>query len=302
MRPEGTAPAFRDQRGMALIAVLGFLVVMSLLAVSVVGAARGSMSAATRHLARVQAQAAVDSAVSIAVQQLVAARGLRPAILDAPQEIEFAGFKITVTARPESAKVDLNFADVVLLMGMFGAAGADADQASALASAVMDWRDGDDLLHVNGAEQKEYETAGLDYGPANRLFETVGELRYVLGVSDAVFSCLKPDVTVHAQRPGVDLEHASPLVRRAAGVSGDEPSKQTAPQSVVSGQAIAAGEVFEIVARLKDRARKLRRSAKVVVRITGNPREPTWTLSSEPADDGTDAAKRGCPSAVASAD
>jgi general secretion pathway protein K len=284
-----------------LIAVLGFLTVMSLLTISVIGAARSSMSAATRHLARVQAQAAVDSAVLVAVQQLVAARGVRPAIFDGPQEIATGKFKVTVSARPESAKIDLNFADEGLLMGMFREAGVDADRAGVFASAVEDWRDADDLLHLNGAELREYEAAGLKYGPSNKLFENVGELRYVLGVTETVFNCLRPDVTVFAQRSGVDLENASPLVRRAAGAASDDPAKPaTAPQSVVSGQSISAGEVFEVVARLVEASRRISRAQRVVVRITGNPREPYWILSSEPADQALDSAQRSCPSPVAS--
>lgn len=289
------------QRGVALIAVMGFLTVMSLLAISVIGAARSTMSAATRHLTRVQAQAAVDSAVLVAVQQLVAARGVRPAIFDAPQEVAAGTFKVTVSARPESAKVDLNFADAGLLIGMFREAGVDADRAGALASAVEDWRDADDLLHLNGAERREYEAAGLTYGPSNKLFENAGELHYVLGVTDTVFNCLRPEVTVFAQRSGVDLENASPLVRRAAGAGADDAAKPaSAPQSVVSGQSISAGEVFEIVARLVEPSRRIRRAQRVVVRVTGNPREPYWILSSEPADSALDSAQRSCPSQVAS--
>lgn len=290
----------RDERGVALIAVLGFLAVMSLIAIGVVGAARTSIKGATRHLLRVQAQAAVDSGVDHAIAQLVAARGLRPAILFAPQDVDIGGFKVVVSVRPESAKIDLNFADATLLTGLFRAAGADADKAGALASAVEDWRDADDFLHVNGAELRDYEAAGLSYSPANKLFESTDELGFVLGVTESIFACVKPDVTVFSQRAGVDLDSASALVRRAAGVNADEPAAGSAPQSVISGQAISAGEVFEIVARLDDSARKVRRAVRVVVRITGNPREPYWVLSSEPAYPAEDGAKRSCPSATAS--
>jgi general secretion pathway protein K len=288
------------QRGIALIAVLGFLTVMSLLTISVVGASRTSINGATRHLARVQAEAAVESGVNLAVVQLIAARILAPPVLSAPQQFAIGGYDVVVAARPESSKIDLNFADLPLLMGMFRAAGADPDQASALASAVLDWRDADDLLHVNGAEAREYEAAGLRYSPSNRLFESVAELRLVLGVTNAIFNCLRPDLTVHAQRADVDLASASPLVRRAAGVNPDEPKSPPPAQSVISGQAVGAGEIFEITARIDDLSRRVRRAERVVVRITGNQREPYWTLSAEPAFPAIDAAARACPKQTAS--
>jgi type II secretory pathway component PulK len=272
-----------NERGIALIAVLGFLTVMSLLVLSVTGAARTSLNASARHLARLQAQAVVDSGIELAVNQLIDGQQLAPPVLAGPQELEIGGYKVVVTARPESAKIDLNFADVALLIGMFRAAGAGDDESSALASAVLDWRDGDDLLHVNGAEEKEYAAAGLKYGPANKLFESVDELRFVLGVTPALFACLQGEVTVLAQRASVDIDHASALVRQAAGVSADNPTGSASTFSVISGQSVGAGEVYEITARVDDRKRGIRRSERVAVRVTGNRQDPFWTLAAGPA-------------------
>ncbi len=273
----------RHERGIALVAVLGFLTVMSLLVLSVTSAVRTSLNASARHLARLQAQAAVDSGIELAVNQLIDGQQLAPPVLATPQELEIGGYKVVVTARPESAKIDLNFADVALLMGMFRAAGAGDDAASALASAVLDWRDGDDLLHLNGAEKKEYAAAGLKYGPADKPFESVDELRLVLGVTPALFACLRSEVTVLAQRASVDVDHASPLVRTAAGVSPDNPKGSASTFSVISGQAVGAGEVYEITARLDDRRRGIRRSERVAVRITGSREDPFWTMAAGPA-------------------
>lgn len=285
-----------DERGIALVAVLGALAALSLLAISVTGAARTSIDGAARQLARLQADNAVDSATNLAIVQLMAAQAAPPPVLATPQTFKIGGYDVVVNARSESGKVDLNYADVALLMGMFREAGAEPDQASALASAVLDWRDVDDLLHVNGAEQKEYEQAGLAHGPANRPFESVDELRFVLGVSPAIFACLRPDLTVFAQRAEVDLTTASPLVAKAMGVGDDEGTPaRAAAQSVVSGQAVSAGEVFELVAEIDGKG--IRRAQRLVVRMTGNRREPYWVLSSEPRKPMIDAAKRHCPTA-----
>lgn len=268
----------RRERGIALIAVLGFLTVMSVIVISIVSASRSTLTASARHLARVQAQAAADSGIDLALTQLMAAQALAPPVLAAPQKLDIGGFIVSVTARPESAKIDLNFGDVSLLTGLFRAAGADDERAAALAAAVEDWRDIDDLLHVNGAEEKEYAAAGLNYGPANKLFESVNELRLVLGMDERLFACVRGEVTVLAQRASVDLDHASPLVRKAAGVNAENPAGTQSGQSVISGQAVTPGEVYEVTATAVNAKLNVRRTARTVVRITGNPREPYWVM------------------------
>lgn len=294
VRISRVSAALRSERGIALVVVLGFLAVMSLIAIGVVGASRTTVVNASRNLVRVQAQAAVESAVNHAIAELVAARTLVPDIVSAPRQISAGGFTVTVSARPEHTKVDLNYADANLLGILFRAGGADPDTAQALAAAVEDWRDGDDLVHLKGAERREYEDAGLGYGPPNAFFASVDELRLVRGVTGPLFDCLKPQVTIFSQRQGIDIDNAAPMIRQAAGVDGLSNVGATS-RSVISDQAIAAGDVFEITARLDDTKRKVRRAERVIVRITGNPRDPYWIMSTEAAYPIEEAAQRACP-------
>ncbi len=278
------------ERGFALIVVLGFLAVMSLIVIGVVGAARNAANSASRELVRAQAQAAVESGIDHAIGEILNARGFAPSLFTKPQVIEIGGFRVTVSARAEHAKVDINFADANLLAILFQAGGADAGRAQALASAVEDWRDGDDLVRVNGAERREYEEAGRSYGPANRFFASPDELRLVLGVSASLYDCVRPEVTILAQRQGVDIDAASPAIRRVAGVdiSAVVPAEKT----------IVVGDVYEVTARLNDASRGVRRAERASVRITGNPADPYWILSIEPAQPLEDAALRSCPKIV----
>jgi hypothetical protein len=50
-----------------------------------------------------------------------------------------------------------------------------------LAARIVDWRDVDDAAGLHGAERAEYRQAGRSSGPRNGPFETVAELRQVLG-------------------------------------------------------------------------------------------------------------------------
>ncbi|MCE9522291.1 MAG: hypothetical protein K8S25_07660, partial [Alphaproteobacteria bacterium] len=89
---------------------------------------------------------------------------------------------------------------------------------------------------------------------------------------------------------------ASSLIRRAAGIDTPPGTSASGAASVISEQVIAPGEVFEITARLEDKARGVKRSERAVIRITGNPSDPFWVLAIEPAHPLEDAARRNCPS------
>jgi general secretion pathway protein K len=296
MRKGTTDKTSRGERGVALIAVLGFLAAMSLITIGVVSAARTTIANASRHLDRAQAQAAIESGIEYAASQLATARGTAPTLLSSPETLKIGGIRVQISVRPERAKVDPNYADANLLAALFRAGGASFDQAQALASAVEDWRDGDELVHLNGAERRQYEAAGLAYGPANKYFTSVDELRLVFGVTGEIFGCIRPQLTILTQSPGIDVESAAPMIRRELGLQDEAGAKGLAGPTIVGGQLITPGEVFEITARLEDPAKQIRRSERVAVRITGNPADAYWSLNIEPALPLEAAARRDCPS------
>ena len=66
----------------------------------------------------------------------------------------------------------------------------------AVADAVVDWLDSDENPRVGGAESAYYLGLPNPYRAKNDLFDTIGELRLVRGVTDEVFEKLRPFVTV----------------------------------------------------------------------------------------------------------
>lgn len=266
---------------MALVVVLAFLAALSLIVIGVVTTSRSTVQSATRHLARAQAQLAIEGAVEYAANALASARGTLPALMAAPEVIEVSGWRIRISVRPERGKVDVNHADQVLLATLFRSAGAPDETAQALAAAVEDWRDGDDLVHLNGAEQRQYEAAGLPWVPSNRFFDSVGELKLVLGMSPGIYDCVRTELTILTQAPGVVIEHASPALQRALGVEPSTRETSSEPMPITSNQLITPGDVYEITAELEDRSRNVRRGERVSVRVTGNPDDPYWILAVE---------------------
>ena len=281
---------------MALIVVLGFLAAMSLIVIGVVSTSRSTVQAASRHLVRAQAQMAIEGAVDYAANVLVAARGTTPAIMIAPEVIEVSGWRIRISVRSERGKVDVNYADQLLLATLFRSAGASADAAQAMAAAVEDWRDGDDLVHLNGAEKRQYEAAGLPWGPSNRFFDSVGQLKLVLGMSPRIYDCIRTELTVLTQAPGVVVEQASPALQKSLGVEVPDASQPGEPAPIVSNQIISPGDVFEVTAELEDKGRNIRRGERVSIRVTGNPEDPFWVLGIEPLYPLRENAQLACPS------
>jgi len=88
-------------------------------------------------------------------------------------EINSADAKVRIRMLSESGKIDINQADQTLLQGLMSYAPVDEEQQTKLVNAILDWRDKDDLVHLNGAEKKEYQKAGLNYQPRNGPFQAV---------------------------------------------------------------------------------------------------------------------------------
>jgi general secretion pathway protein K len=124
-------------------------------------------------------------------------------------QIDYVDSKVRIRLLSETGKVDLNSADQALLQGLMAYAPVDAQLQTRLVNAILDWRDADDLVRIEGAEKKEYKEAGLSYQPRNKPFQSIEELQLVLGVDEKVFKWLESLVTVYSGQPKVDLTQAA---------------------------------------------------------------------------------------------
>jgi general secretion pathway protein K len=122
---------------------------------------------------------------------------------------EFNGAKLRLQIRSEAGKIDLNYADEKSLQGMMRQTDLDEEKQQALVSAILDWRDGDDLTRMEGAEANQYQAANLAYQPRNKPFQTLEELRLVFGITADLYQQLSPMLTVYSKTKKVDLKNAS---------------------------------------------------------------------------------------------
>lgn len=209
-----------SSRGAALLLVLWLLVLLTGL-VSVFALISRTEGLQGRFLGRsTAARLGAEAGIEVAALHL---HGDDPANRWVPDgranEFRFEGQRVQVRVLDESAKVDLNASAPDLLIGLFIAVGVDQERARQLSGALQDWRDGDDLLNVEGgAEDPQYAAAGLPYGAKDRPFETVSELRQVLGFDQALYEKLLPHVTVYSGQAQPGSTFASETVLKALGI------------------------------------------------------------------------------------
>ncbi|RBK02507.1 general secretion pathway protein GspK, partial [Xanthomonas oryzae pv. oryzae] len=136
-------------------------------------------------------------------------------------QMDDASVEIRIT--DESGKVDLNMAEPGLLAGLVRAVGGDQSSATRIAGAIVDWRDTDSLSQPGGgAEDRDYADAGLPYGAKDSPFETLGELRLVLGIDGELYRKLLPNVTLYSGRSRPEARFAPAPVLTAMGLDAQQ--------------------------------------------------------------------------------
>ena len=189
------------QSGVALIIVLWVLALVTITAGTFSALARTEHWQARYALDSARARAAAEAGLHRAVYELRNPDEASRWIGDG-RVYSFAlrDMQVDVAITDERGKIDINVVDANTLLNLFIGQGLDEQMAGNLASAVMDWRDEDDLLTPGGAEAAEYEAAGLGYTPSNGPFVSVAEFQQVLGVSYELFQKLRPALTVYSRR------------------------------------------------------------------------------------------------------
>ncbi len=199
------------QSGVALLMVLGLVIFLSLIALSFSDTQRLSSQMTSNALTTARLQAAADGGVHRMVFELV-----RPRSADAqialnqwkstgiPYELTENGIQITVSAKSEAAKIDLNFAAEALLKNLFVSVGVAETDADSIVAAAKDWTDADNLKRPNGAEADDYRAAGRKTVPTNDFFIAIEELQNVMGVTPQIFLSVAPYLTVQSRTAGID--------------------------------------------------------------------------------------------------
>ncbi len=205
------------QSGIALIIVLWILTLLMLIASSFIHAMRTEINIVGNSVARAKLEAAANAGVQRAILEMAKPPQMpdRWNAAGVPQDWSFNGQAMRISILDESGKIDINVGNEALMRGLFRSQGATEDEAVALMEAILDWRDPDSLKRPRGAEEAEYLAVGLTYKPANAVFQSIEELRRVLGMTAALYQRIAPLITIYSRQGGINSQIASRDVLRA---------------------------------------------------------------------------------------
>jgi general secretion pathway protein K len=198
-------------RGSMLVLVLFLAGVLSVFAAVAAMAMRAAQNSSRGFAEGMRAEEMAHGAI----EQAVAQAGGIIANMNGVTTAIYGETQVLVTARNESARIDLNFASPTLLAGLFVQLGVPVDQATTYAARVVDWRDEDDKVEQGGAERSAYRGQGRVDGPRNGPFVHVAELGLVLGIPPQVAAAAAPYVTVASGHEQINPMLADPHVLMA---------------------------------------------------------------------------------------
>ncbi|MGJ8644378.1 MAG: general secretion pathway protein GspK [Luteolibacter sp.] len=179
-----------NKPGVALIAVLWLIAILSLSAITTLRVISFDMEIAT---------AKVHGSRAFQLAEMGIAIGSNP-VVDRDDPIlhrydEENNEELHVTLTSEGARFNINTLvlseDKSLIRSIFIEWGLDLDSAQALTDAMTDWVDADDEEALNGAESGDYENIGRINQPFNRPFYDISEMSLVIGMDQV--EQLRPD-------------------------------------------------------------------------------------------------------------
>jgi hypothetical protein len=256
------------ESGVALIAVLWLIVLLTLLASAAATVSVTHRRVVERYGEAVRLQALEDSAIRVTVLRLLAVQEPeRARLLSRLQIVSVLKSAVAVTVTREAGRVDLNTSDPQMLFALFSANGLGAADARLMSEQIVSWRGSD----RNGSASSLAQTP----------FESMSELRQALG-SEVLSPELADALTVYSHLTFPVAAAAPPAVRRALswadqqqlgghGWLNRELATEPPPGSADLSSPLA-GEVLRVRACLRDQSAASCRLA--IVRPIANAREP----------------------------
>ncbi|MGI9385630.1 MAG: general secretion pathway protein GspK [Methyloligellaceae bacterium] len=201
------------EHGVMLVVVLWTVASMALLVSAFNASVRGSASVIESELNSVQRGAALEAGLEIAAAALLAG-GAGPGWPRNGEQrrVRFGKQQLAISLQDASGLIDLNKADGKLLLGLLKQFTASKQDAELARDRILDWRDQDDKVRFHGAEDFNYERAGLSFGAGDTDFVDVTQLEDVLGVGSELYRRIAAFLTVYGGEGQVNLKMAPATV------------------------------------------------------------------------------------------
>lgn len=287
----------RRERGWALISVLWTTAMLGMMAAATQDLTVTSVRTERRALTRAHLDADLDAATVRAILALDDARpGNRWRIDSQPYPFTYDGVNMVITIQDEDGKFDLNEVDDDTLAPLFQSVGVDQKTANILADRIVEWRteaNSDDTHTLHGGTDADYAAANVPWRPRHDDFQSVSEVRLVLGMTPQIYDRVRSSLTVYSRNDSPDEDVAPRAVLAAlypgnpgqvdsimaahAGVAGQSSVQTSDTEGNSSGATISSGtdlsgRAFEIDVEANYNGRHMVR--RTVVLMTGDNTKP----------------------------
>ncbi len=279
--------------GWALVSVLWVVAMLAMMAAATQLLLLTSAKGEQRVLERAQADAALDAGLTRAVLGIGDERLDQRWPVDGTERVfTFAGVEIHIKVQDQLGLIDLNAADGSMIDQLLQSAGLTSDTAATMTDRVLDWRSTTALKSLHGASDADYAAAGLRYHQRHGPFQSVSELRLVLGMTPSLYARIAPALTVYSNRPAFDPnlapeqalralylnapDQATAILEARRSASGAD-AQNSAVTGTLSPTLPLAGRCFSITETLQRGKRQYART--VVVELTGDDEQPYLTLA-----------------------
>lgn len=197
------------RRGFALIATMVAIIILSLIGGSLLQLRTSLSSAQKDDDQRVKLEIAVQAAMNVAFLGLTDTRAEKRWRVDGvPTTVVFNDIAVTLVVQDEGGKIDLNAAPREVLVSLFQSAGLDNDTAAVMADRLLDWRESNNLAHLNGLTDEDYHARGSKFRPRHNPFQSVDELKMMIDMTSELFEKIRPALTVYSQSQQINKQTA----------------------------------------------------------------------------------------------
>jgi general secretion pathway protein K len=242
---------FRNSRGVALIMVLWIVAILTVVVLEFSFAMRTEVNIAKNFKEELQLYAIAQGGVQQAIAELILTHDARVQQLrktikteeaapekkewvpdGRPYALQFDQGGCELRIMSEAGKININTISEMTLRKLIGNLGLDGEKRDVVVDSILDWRDPDDFLRINGAENDYYQSLKEPYRCKNANMDSIEELLLVRGVTPELFygrkgmksgeeAAMASDVglkdifSVYAPGEQVDINSASLPVLRA---------------------------------------------------------------------------------------
>jgi general secretion pathway protein K len=246
---------FRNSRGVALIMVLWVITILTVVVLEFSFAMRTEVNITKNFKEELQLYGIAQGGVQRAIAELILKHDARYQQLTKtmkteevtpekkewvpdgrPYALQFEQGECELRIMSEAGKININTISEMTLRKLIGNLGLDVEKRDTVVDSILDWRDPDDFLRINGAENDYYQSLKEPYRCKNANLDSVEELLLVKGVTPELFYGrkgakggeegakasdvgLKDIFSVYAPGEQVDINSASlPVLRAVLGL------------------------------------------------------------------------------------